>query len=230
MDNTVVIHPSLSIYIICSMYLFLLMSEIDKLIRHYCVYIAISNFAIIMHILVMLFVFVKEVSVMGWREAKFEEKDYIMKKIVRKDIFSAVLVGIFDIGVLIFTILNIRSDINTPVYGWTLKSGVLCVAFYIFMALILFFTMKGLISSIRKSYCICSGRFTVVDCILEEVEHCFYGRKNITNITAKTDSDERYSMSIGSYFAPLVHQGEKALLVDFGSRKEKDWKLLVPEK
>ena len=110
MDNTVVIHPSLSIYIICSMYLFLLMSEIDKLIRHYCVYIAISNFAIIMHILVMLFVFVKEVSVMGWREAKFEEKDYIMKKIVRKDIFSAVLVGIFDIGVLIFTILNIGSN------------------------------------------------------------------------------------------------------------------------
>ena len=84
-----------------------------------------------------------------------------------------------------------------------------------------------MIASVNAINRISSGRLKVTGCVLEEVEKHFMGRKVLTNVTIKTDSGIRRSMSYSTSFTDEINTGAKGLLVNLGSEREKDWKLVL---
>ncbi len=164
---------------------------------------------------------------MDWREVTEEERQLIKSRMMPKEIRSLLFTVIIDIILVIFVVYSAKSDIELPDYAWDGLSKIFAVTFYIFALLILILTIRSMIMSVKIIQGVSSVKMKVADCVLEEVEKHFMGRKVLTNVTIRTDSGVRRSMSYTSSFTAEISKGAKGLLVNLGSRKEKDWKLVL---
>lgn len=164
---------------------------------------------------------------MDWREVTEEERQLIRSRMMPKEIRSLLFTVIIDIILVIFVVYSAKSDIGLPDYAWDGLSKIFAVTFYIFALLILILTIRSMIMSVKIIQGVSSVKMKVADCVLEEVEKHFMGRKVLTNVTIITESGVRRSMSYTSSFTAEISKGAKGLLVNLGSTKEKDWKLVL---
>ena len=164
---------------------------------------------------------------MDWREVTEEERQLIKSRMMPKEIRSLLFTVIIDIILVIFVVYSAKSDIELPDYAWDGLSKILAVTFYIFALLILILTIRSMIMSVKIIQGVSSVKMKVADCVLEEVEKHFMGRKVLTNVTIKTDSGIRRSMSYSTSFTDEINKGANGLLVNLGSEREKDWKLVL---
>jgi hypothetical protein len=163
---------------------------------------------------------------MEWRAPSDEERVMIKKKFILKELFVMMFVGLFDIGLILFTIYSINSDIKAPNYSK--PQMVYSIVFYGFVACILFFTIRGVVKTFLNFFSFHIGKVGVADCIIEELDMHFMGRRTLINMTAVSKDGVRYTNNFTSMNSQKVHKGENVLLVRFGNMKEKEWKLIVP--
>ena len=163
---------------------------------------------------------------MEWRTPNDEERALITKKFISKELFVIIFVGLLDLGLILFTIYSIISDIKTPFYAKS--SFIYSMVFYGSVACVLFFTICGAGKTFLMFFSFNAGKVAVADCIIEELEMDFMGRGTLINLTAVSKDGVRFTNSFTSMNSQKVHKGENVLLVQFGNMKEKDWKLIVP--
>ena len=163
---------------------------------------------------------------MEWRAPNKEERELITKKFISKEFIVILFVGLFDLGLIAFTIYSIISDIKAPVY--VKPSFGNSLVFYVFVACILIFTIWGAGKTFVEFFSFHSGKVTVADCIIEELDMHFMGRRTLINLTAISKEGVRFTNSFSALNSQKVHKGENVLLVRFGNMKEKEWKLIVP--
>ena len=163
---------------------------------------------------------------MEWREPRDEEKEMITKKYISKELFVILFVGLFDLGIIIFTIYSIVSDIKAPLYAK--PSLTYSLVFYGFIACILFFTFWGTGKTFVNIFSFHLGKVKVAECIIEELDMHFMGRRTLINLTAVSKDGARYTNSFSALNSQKMHKGENVLIVRFGNMKEKEWKLIVP--
>ena len=53
---------------------------------------------------------------MEWRAPNKEERELITKKFISKEFIVIIFVGLFDLGLIVFAIYSIISDIKAPIY------------------------------------------------------------------------------------------------------------------
>ena len=163
---------------------------------------------------------------MEWRAPNKEERELITKKFISKEFIVILFVGLFDLGLIAFTIYSIISDIKAPIY--VKPSFANSLVFYVFVACILIFTIWGAGKTFAEFFSFHSGKVTVADCIIKELDMHFMGRGTLINITAVSKDGARFTNSFSAINSQKVHKGENVLLVRFGNMKEKEWKLIVP--
>lgn len=163
---------------------------------------------------------------MEWRLPNDEERMLITKKFISKELIVILFVGIFDLGLIIFTIYSIISDVKAPVY--IKPSFANSLVFYVFVTCILLFTFWGAGKTFVEFFSFHTGKVKVADCIIEELEMHFMGRRTLINLTAISKEGVRFTNSFTAMNSQKVHKGENVLLVRFGNMKEKEWKLIVP--
>ena len=163
---------------------------------------------------------------MEWRAPSEKERIIIKKKFISKEIFTMLFVGLFDIGLILFTIYSIISDMKLPHYSK--PQMVYSIVFYGFVACILFGTILGVGKTFLNFLCFNTGNVGVADCTIEELDMHFMGRGTLINITAVSKDGARSTNSFSAINSQKVHKGENVLLVRFGNMKEKEWKLIVP--
>lgn len=163
---------------------------------------------------------------MEWRAPSEKERIIIKKKFISKEIFTMLFVGLFDIGLILFTIYSIISDMKLPHYSK--PQMVYSIVFYGFVACILFGTILGVGKTFLNFLCFNTGNVGVADCTIEELDMHFMGRRTLVNLTVVSKGGVRFAKSFTSMNSQKVHKGENVLLVRFGNMKDKDWKLIVP--
>ena len=163
---------------------------------------------------------------MKWRDLSDEERVLITRKFISKELIVILFVGLFDLALIIYTIHSIISDIRAPFYLKPTTANSLM--FYGFIACIIFFTFWGAGKTFVMFFCFNSGKVAVADCIIEELDMHFMGRRTLINLTAVSKEGARFTNCFSALNSQKVHKGENVLLVRFGNMKEKDWKLVVP--
>ena len=162
---------------------------------------------------------------MEWRTPSNDERVLISKKFISKDLFVLLYVGLFDLGLIIFAIHSIISDINAPHYAK--PPLVNSLVFYGFIACILFFTFRGASKTFIYFFSFHTGKVAVTDCIIKELDMQFMGRGTLINLTAVSKEGARFTNSFLAMNSQKMHKGENVLLVRFGNMKENDWKLIA---
>ena len=146
---------------------------------------------------------------MDWREATEEEKMYIKKQYLPKEIVSAILTLILDILIvtlMIFMIVEFRDAFT--------------VIIDIFLAFILYITFVPIIKSVRSIRNLMTDRFSIAECTLSSVDTKSVGLMKSSYVTAVSKSGESYSMNYSSPFVTKVSQGQKVYLVNLNSSME----------
>ena len=165
---------------------------------------------------------------MEWRDPNDEERVLIKKKFISKELFVILFVGLFDLGIIIFTIYSIISDIKAPIYAKPALGN--SIVFYGFIACVLFFTFRGAGKTFVNFYSFHKGKVAVADCIIKEMDIHFMGRRTLVNLTVVSKDGARFTNSFSAMNSHKLHKGENVLLVRFGNMKENEWKLIVPSK
>jgi hypothetical protein len=163
---------------------------------------------------------------MKWRVPSYEERKMITKKFISKELFVILFVGLFDLGLIIYAIHSIISDIKAPLYVKTPLTY--SVVFYGFIACILFFTLWGAGKTFVTFFSFHAGKVAVADCIIKEMDMHFMGRRTLVNVTAVSKDGAKFTNSFSAMNSQSLHKGENVLLVRFGNMKEKEWKLILP--
>ena len=151
-----------------------------------------------------------------WRKANSEEKTFIMKKYMPKEIMSALMVAVLDAIVIGFMIMSRPRDLSDISSGYV----ILAIPIGLFLAYILFYTFRAIYKSVKSAFLIATNKFEVTECKLEEVSVNRIGWINNANVTAKTSDGESYRTSYGSAFTTNISNGQSAMLMLLGKETE----------
>ena len=151
-----------------------------------------------------------------WRKANNDERRIIMKKYMPKEIISALMVTLLDAIVIGFVLMSLPRDFKEISFGY----AIVAIPITLFLAYILFYTVRSVFKSVKSAYLIASNKYEVTDCKLEDVSVNRIGWINNANVTAKTSDGESYRTSYGSAFTTSVSNGQSALLMLLGKETE----------
>ncbi len=159
---------------------------------------------------------------MKWRDVRDDEYGYIKKNLIPKDIALVIAILDVDLPIMYFTVQNIKMDMGlfSLEYLFSNFTGLL---FYLVITIILLITLKVAFSSIRDIIYICNKRFTVVDCLIDDVYMNNSRGINTSNVTIKLDTEETMDVNYASFLRNKPVEGNKALLVRLG----RAWELVV---
>ena len=151
-----------------------------------------------------------------WRKANSEEKTFIMKKYMPKEIFSALVVALVDAIVIGLVIFSLPRDIHELGVG----DVIVAIPITLFLTYIFFYTFRAIYKSVKSAYLIASNKFEVTECKLEDISVNRIGWVNNANVTAKTSDGESFRTSYGSAFTTNIANGQAALLMLLGKETE----------
>lgn len=150
-----------------------------------------------------------------WRNADDTERAFIRREFIPKEIASAILVVLLDIG-LILVITSWLKDL----YDMNVPLVMVALPIVLFLIYVFYYTFRAIYKSIRTIHKINANNFTVAECKISKVNVHRIGLINNANIVASTSDGEEYRTSYSSPFTTSVMQDRSALLVSLGEELE----------